>query len=52
MLSFVAGVFIVFMLSQLTVMLRRGLNEIIGALESIDERLASMQADAKKESVS
>lgn len=42
MLTFAAALMIIFLLSNLTVMIRRGLNEIIKGLESIDERLARM----------
>ena len=40
------GVVIVFLLLGLAAILRRGLNEIIKGLESIDERLARLQPDA------
>jgi hypothetical protein len=43
---YLAAVFIVFMLSTLTVIVRRGMNQIIAGLESIDERLAGLEWEA------
>lgn len=46
MLGYAAALMIVFLISGLTVVVRRGLNEIIGGLESIDARLAHLEASA------
>ena len=43
MVEFFAALLIIFLLSGIAVALRRGLNEIIRGLESIDQRLANME---------
>lgn len=43
MIELFAALMIIFLLSGIVAILRRGLNEIIGGLESIDERLARLQ---------
>lgn len=47
MIGIAAAALVIFMLSTLTVIVRRGLNEIIRGLESLDERLARMQSDKR-----
>lgn len=46
MLLYAASLMIVFLLSGIAVTLRRGINEIIRGLESIDQRLSTLQAPA------
>jgi uncharacterized iron-regulated membrane protein len=43
MVEFFAVLLIVFLLSGIAVTIRRGLNEIIRGLESIDQRLANVE---------
>lgn len=43
MIDFFAALLIIFLLSSIAVALRRGLNEIIRGLESIDQRLATIE---------
>ena len=43
MVQFFAALLIVFLLSGIAVTIRRGLNEIIRGLESIDQRLANLE---------
>lgn len=45
MLAYAAALMIVFLISGLTVVVRRGFNEIIRGLESIDARLAQLEAN-------
>jgi hypothetical protein len=43
MVEFFAALLIIFLLSGLAVTIRRGLNEIIRGLQSIDQRLANLE---------
>lgn len=44
MIELFAALLIIFLLSTIAVTLRRGLNEIIKGMESVDERLAQIQS--------
>ena len=44
MLAYAAGLMIVFLLSSIAVVIRRGFNEVIRGLESLDARLARIEA--------
>jgi hypothetical protein len=43
MVQFFAALLVIFLLSGIAVTIRRGLNEIVRGLESIDQRLANLE---------
>lgn len=43
MIELLAALMIIFLLSGISVMIRRGLNQIIRGLESLDQRLANIE---------